>query len=238
MILKTKGIILRNTPFGENGVISSVYTEKLGLRKYMINGVKKNNAKIKMGNLMPLSLVDLEVYEKPNANFNRVKELKCNPILIDIHTQVKKRSIAMFLVEVLNITLQSEIDDEKLFNFVEKQILILEQDALQPTFPTVFLLYLLLELGLLPIAQYSEKTPYYDTTDMDFVGHYSINTKEKEVYKHFSQIIAQLHHQEGIQITPIFNKNIFQIALRIFENYISKNKPIQSVLVIQEILQA
>jgi hypothetical protein len=39
--IKTRGIVLKTTDYGESSVIVQVFTEKLGLQSYIINGVKK-----------------------------------------------------------------------------------------------------------------------------------------------------------------------------------------------------
>jgi DNA repair protein RecO (recombination protein O) len=236
MLVKTQGIVIKNTSFGENGVISSIFTSDLGVKKYIVNSVKKSNAKIRMSSITPLNLIDLEVYDKPNANFNRIKELKCSPILIDIHTNQKKRSVAIFMLEIMNLILQDDMQDQAFFIFLQQKIRQLENESLHAFFLTDFMSELILNLGLLPSGGYTESTPYFDPEEMSFLPHYSLNTEEKETYQVFSNHINQFQTNVRMEINSKQNKKIFLLLTQIFERHFGKQRPLQSIAVIQDVL--
>lgn len=236
MLVKTHGIVIKNTSFGENGVISSIFTSDLGVKKYIVNSVKKSNAKIRMSSLTPLNLLDLEVYDKPNANFNRIKELKCAPILMDIHTNQKKRSVAIFMLEVINLILQDDMHDQAFFIFLQQKIRALENEPLNAFFLTDFMLELILNLGLLPSGGYSENTPYFDPDEMTFLPHYSLSSDEREIYRLFSNLINQIQTNVKTEINSQQNKKIFLLLSQIFERHYGKNRSLQSISVIKDVL--
>jgi DNA repair protein RecO (recombination protein O) len=136
MIAKTRAIVFKNTNYGESSLISRMYTRNFGIRTYMLQSIKKGKSAIKPSMVMPLSLVEMDVYEKNNANINRVKELKNTPLLLNIHSDIVKKSIGMFMVEILNQSIIEEHCEEELFDFIEQRILELEKNDINPLFPS------------------------------------------------------------------------------------------------------
>ena len=104
MLHKTRGIVFKTTDYGETSVIVQIFTEKFGLQSYIINAVKKPRAKISRNMLQPLHLLDMVVYHKSAGNVQRIAEMKNSPVLLSIPYDVVKRSLAMFLNEVLFIS--------------------------------------------------------------------------------------------------------------------------------------
>ena len=88
MLAKTRAIVLRNTNYSESSVISKMYTREFGMRTYLLQGVKKGKSPIRPSMIMPLSLVEMDVYEKATSNLNRVKELKSSPALLNIQDDI------------------------------------------------------------------------------------------------------------------------------------------------------
>ena len=80
MLHKVRGIVLKTTNYGESSVIVQVLTDKFGMQSYLINGVKKPKAKIKMNMLQSLHLLDMVVYHKANTNIQRVSEVRQTPV--------------------------------------------------------------------------------------------------------------------------------------------------------------
>ena len=85
MLSKTRAIVFRNTNYSESSVISKMYTREFGLRSYMFKGIKRGKSAIKPAMILPLSIVDMDVYNRPNSNINSVKDLKPTLLLIDTH---------------------------------------------------------------------------------------------------------------------------------------------------------
>lgn len=169
MIVKTQAIVLRNINYSETSVICKMYTRELGIRSYMINGVRKAKAKVSMAMLQPLSILELETYEKPNAGIQRIKELKNSPLLVQIGQDFRKRSVALFLVELLNACLLAEDGDPPLFDFLHRQVLLLETGQEVSNFSLLFMVQLAEQLGIEPQGAYSSDTPYFDLSQASFV---------------------------------------------------------------------
>ncbi|MGK7395222.1 MAG: DNA repair protein RecO [Candidatus Cyclobacteriaceae bacterium M3_2C_046] len=129
MLYKTRSIVLNYIKFRDTSIISRIYTEQLGLRSYIVNGVRSARSKNKIALFQPLTLLDLVVYEKPQANINRISELRCQEPFREIPINIRKSSIALFLAEVLNKSLKEETENQDLFQFIHHSMLILDQQS-------------------------------------------------------------------------------------------------------------
>ena len=151
MLHKTRGIVFKTTDYGESSVIVQVFTEKFGLQSYIVNGAKKQKAKISRNMLQPLHLLDMVVYHKNTGNVQRIKELKNSPQLQTIPYDVIKSSLAIFLNEVLYKAVRQQSADENLFGFVFSAIEWLDhQGEGLANFHLLFLIQLTRYLGFYP----------------------------------------------------------------------------------------
>ena len=75
MYSKTRAIVLKNTNYSESSIISKIYTREFGIQTYILRGVRKGKSKIRASMIQPLSLVELDVYQKPNTSINNIKDL-------------------------------------------------------------------------------------------------------------------------------------------------------------------
>ncbi len=169
MLHKTRGIVLKTTDYGETSVIVQVFTEKLGLQSYIINGVKKPKAKISRNMLQPLHLLDMVVYHKNAGNVQRVAELKNSPVLQTIPYDVVKSSIALFLNEVLYKSIRQQSADENLFGFIFSAIEWLDhQTNGLANFHLLFLIQLTRYLGFYPDRYQANEADYFDLKNGTF----------------------------------------------------------------------
>lgn len=148
MLHKTPGIVFRFTKFGDTSIIVNVFTESFGLQSYIVNGVRSASAKGKIALYQPLTLLDMVVYYKENAQVKRMKEVKCLHQYHSLHTDVKKSTIAMFLAELLNKAVKDESHAQELYAFISSSLITLD-DAIHnfENFHLIFLVKLSRFLG-------------------------------------------------------------------------------------------
>lgn len=169
MLHKTRGIVLKTTLYSENSVVVQMFTEKFGIQSYMINGVKKPKAKIRMNMLQPLHLVEMVVYHKANASIQRISELRPSPIFRSIPYDIIKSTITMFLNEVLYKSIRQQMSDEHLFNFIFNAICWFdESEELNVNFHLAFLLKLSRYLGFAPSSETKSNQSYFDLQEGEF----------------------------------------------------------------------
>ena len=171
MLDKCKAIVIGTINYSENSVVLKCYTDQYGLQGYMINGVKSKKGSIKPSQLMPLTLLELEVYHQQSKNLHRIKELKCTPILNNLHFNLLKSSIGMFAAELIAKCLREENNpDKNLFDFLYHAIQILDitHDSLS-NFPAFFMIHLSKYLGFFPKLNYSESQNVFSLHEGVFV---------------------------------------------------------------------
>jgi DNA repair protein RecO (recombination protein O) len=169
MLHKTRGIILKTTLYSESSVVVQVFTEKFGIQAYLINGVKKPKAKIRMNMLQPLHLVDLVVYHKINTSLQRVSELRPAPVFRSIPYDIVKSSIVLFLNEVLYKSIRQQHTDENLFSFIFNAISWFDESPIaEPSFHLAFLLKLSRFLGFAPSLESKTDLNFFDLQEGEF----------------------------------------------------------------------
>ncbi|MCO6462032.1 MAG: DNA repair protein RecO [Saprospiraceae bacterium] len=97
---KEKGIILRSFKYGESSLILDILTTGHGLQSFIIQNVRKVNSKTSPSSTQLAASVDVDFYFKENAELFRLKEIKVNNIRVSLYSDIRKMSIAMFLVEI------------------------------------------------------------------------------------------------------------------------------------------
>ena len=148
MLHKTRGIVFRFTKYGETSIIVTLFTELFGLQSYIVNGVRSKSAHNKIALYQPLTLLDLVVYHRENANINRIKEVKCLYPYQSIPTDIKKSALAIFILEVINKTVKEESHAHELCEFFIHSFITLDQmEDRSENFHIVFLLRMSRMLG-------------------------------------------------------------------------------------------
>src|SRR6478735_6229471 len=108
MLVKCKAIVVKTVDYSETSVVLKCFTDTYGIQSYMVNGVRSAKGSIKPSHLMPLSLLELELYYQQNKSLHRIKELKCVPPLKTIHFDMIKSAVGMFMAEVIHKTVRDE----------------------------------------------------------------------------------------------------------------------------------
>ena len=151
MLVKTKGIVLGQIPFKESSLIIKIYTEELGTRGFIQSAAKKSTKKSKTAYFLPLSLLDMVVYHKPNRDLDTISEVKFAHTFQSIPFETSRSSIAIFLAELLNQVLKVEASDRDKFRFLETSIRSLDQPETPISdFPIRFILELSHYIGFGP----------------------------------------------------------------------------------------
>ncbi len=175
MLHKVRGIVLKTTNYSESSVIVQVLTDKFGMQSYLINGVKKPKAKIKMNMLQSLHLLDMVVYHKANTNIQRVSEVRQTPFR-SIPYDMVKTSIVIFLNEVLYKSIRQQSADEDLFDYIFNSVAWFDEVVeISPNFHLSFLLKLTRFLGFAPNEKRRTDQVYFDLQEGEFFSRVPIH---------------------------------------------------------------
>lgn len=233
MIAKTKAIILRNTNYSESSIISKMYTREFGVRSYILQSVRKGKSAVRPSMIQPLSIVEMDVYQNPNIKLGRVKELKNTPLLINIQDNMLRKSIAMFYIEIINNCVTEELCEKELFDFLEAEILLLENTISLAYLPPRFLLTLSVFLGVQPQGEYSASTPFLSIQEGIFVNKEGTDTFTEEESAFVSHLLSTSNTSGG---SSIVRKGVLKQLIRYYQHHVMKNKEIKSVDILAELL--
>lgn len=162
----TELIILHSTKFGENSIVAHTLSKEYGRRSFLIRGAGKRGT---MTLMLPLTILEAEIVETSKSTLYTARNLSAKYPLSGIRNSISKNSMTLFMSEVLYRTVKDGANEQGLFEWCEKNILLL--DAMQTDFSNFhirFLLELAVVLGFSP-----------ESRDlMPFVGeHYSVVEK-------------------------------------------------------------
>lgn len=120
-MIKTNGIVLRSMKYGETSLIVDIFTQDLGMRSYIVNGVRKASSKKSAATLQVTNFVDLIAYDNKDADkLNRLKEFKLAKYHDGIYSNPLKSMIAQFMIEVLRKCVTDYHENPELYTFMEE----------------------------------------------------------------------------------------------------------------------
>ena len=149
MLIKTRGIVLSYLKYRETSIIARVYTERLGVQNYIVNGVRKAKPPGRIALFQPFTLLELVAYvARGSGGLTRLAEFRCAEPFQTLPYEVPKSSVVLFLSEVVSRAVREEEENEPLFRFLHDSVLAFDrQGAGAENFALVFLLQLTAFLG-------------------------------------------------------------------------------------------
>ena len=150
MTTNTGLIVLHTTKFGENSLVVHTLSRDYGRRSFFVRGALKRQ----MSLFLPLNILEGDIQESSKTNLYTVKNLSARYPLNGIRNNIFKNSMTMFMSEVLFRVLKEGGNEQGLYEWCEKNILML--DAITSDFSNFhirFLLELTVALGFSPEAK-------------------------------------------------------------------------------------
>jgi DNA repair protein RecO (recombination protein O) len=221
VLVKTKGIVFRLTPYGDTSVIVNVFTDQFGLQSYIVNGVRSQTKKSKIALFQPLTLLELVVYHKENGNIMRIKEVKCYHPYQTLSQQVNKSAIALFINEVLNKAVKDQTHTSEIFGFISNSMLLLDETSRPENFHLIFLLGLSRHLGFAP-----------NQADEVLGVHWLDEPDEKLLNQ-----LLRMNYQSEFALTYAQRQTLLNCLIRFYQTHIDGFGEIKSLPVLQEVLR-
>ncbi|MFD2203919.1 DNA repair protein RecO [Shivajiella indica] len=228
MLTKTQGIVLSYIRYRETSIIVKIFTRELGLKAYIVNGVRSTKAKTKMGFYQPLTLLDLVVYEKENVSLNRISEIKLSKSFQRIPFDFLRSGIAMFIAEVLGKSIYEGYQNESLFDFLMDSIQLLDEEkVILSHFPIAFLWETSRYLGFAPdeAGEFFEELKENLTKQIDW---------EPEIH-YLNQLIRESFGFNG-KIPALVRKNLLDHMLIFYSKHLEQEAEWKSVKVLRQMM--
>ncbi|MEM0939681.1 MAG: DNA repair protein RecO [Bacteroidota bacterium] len=145
MIVKSKGIVLNYIKYGDSSIIARIFTKRYGYGSYIVNSIRSPKSKKSIGYFQPFSILDLVLYVKESRDLQRISEFKNHIPFHNIHRDLTKSAITLFLTEIFSKLLQFEqAPNENLYSFAEASVVSFDRLA---TGVSNFHIQFLLKLG-------------------------------------------------------------------------------------------
>ncbi len=220
MLLKTRGIVFRCTRYGDTSVIVNIFTSAFGLQGYLVNGVRSGK-RSRMALFQPLTLLDLVVYHRDNANLMRIKEVKCVHVYREIHQDLRKSAIAIFLTEILNKVVREKSHTEEMTDFMVASFIALDQTQEPENFHLLFLLKLSRYLGF-----------EVQTASEVLAGHRPEPGEEELL-----ECLLQAPYDQPIPMSYFTRRNLLDHLIRFYGTHLENLGPIRSLEVLKDIFK-
>ncbi len=209
MIVKTKGVVVYKVKYSETSLIVHLYTEDLGLKAFIVKGVRSKKSKISVAMFDYLNVLEVVASQGGNSDLLTLREVSFSEDNSHHAFDPVKNSILLFLAEFIHKTVVSSVTDPMLFRFINNSIHVFKHSQLSMVdfhlwFATKYSMY----LGIQPINNYSEKCQIFNVQHSEF----SNNSFDSEgVFSLSSSKI--LNHYLNVSINECVN-NKFSLEQR------------------------
>jgi len=221
MIFKTRGIVFRFTKFRETSIIVTIFTDLFGLQTYIVNGVRSKSAKNKIALYQPLTLLNLVVYHRENANIERIKEISCLHPYRSLTSDVKKSTIAMFITELLNKTVKDESHAKEIFEFLCHSLIAM--DMLKEGYENFHLIFMLKLCRYLGFGVYNVN---------EVLGGRMTDAQTENLLRD----LLEADYDTPIVATNSQRRALLDLILKFYADHMENLGEIKSVQVLREIL--
>ena len=237
MLLSTPGLVLHTVPYAETSVVAKVFTRQLGVRSYIIKGVRGGSScsRVRQNLLQPLSNIDMVVYDNHRSNLNYVKEL--TPRQSSVSDPVGN-ALRFFMTEVLYKVLREEEPMPELWDYVEKASDTTAGE--RKDVPIRFLLMVARHLGIEPMDNYSSREPYFCLEE----GRYVSAPNETTLPSNLSMILHEYllsSHSQSLPVTPSHSlqsrRDLIDALIAYFQFHLSGFKQFRSHEILHTILK-
>ncbi|UMB59424.1 DNA repair protein RecO [Lutibacter sp. A80] len=236
MIETTKAIVINSIKYGDTSLITTCYTEKSGLKTYMLKGVlKAKKAKVKAAYFQPLMQLNLTANHNTKGALNSIREVEVINFYNSIYTDIKKQTITLFLSEILYYAIKEEEENTSLFKYLEASLLWLDAHDAISNFHLLFLLNLTKHLGFYPEVKNLD-LPYFNLLEGSFTSVTSKSSLSGEKITQFKRLLGinfDVIHK--VNFSASNRQDVLSILIQYFELHISGFKKPKSLSVLKSI---
>lgn len=228
MLHKTSGIVLSYIRYKESSIICKIFTRELGMKSYLINGVRSQNSKSKIALYQPMTLLEMVVYNKESTGLQRVSEVKLSRANQLIPFDFSRTGIALFMTEVLTRSIFENYQNESLFDFLERSIIELDhRNCSISHFPLVFLIEHAKYLGFAPESAREFLTEHKGQP---------FRVEEIESAENFIKELIINKYTCHIQVPLSLRRKLMDHLLEFYNQQLENNQTWKSMTILRQLL--
>ncbi|RTL54235.1 MAG: DNA repair protein RecO [Sphingobacteriales bacterium] len=248
MVFTTNGIVLRTTRYGETSIITQIYTELFGIQSYIVKGVHQSTRRkpVQAVYFQPGAILALEVYHHQQKQLQFIKEFSWSYIYQNVLNDVKRHTVTLYIVELLQHSLQQPEAHVELFYLTQEALQLTDtgNDVLVANLPIYFTLQAAAILGFQIQGLYNVATPWLDLQEGFYVSTQPnhVYFMEKETAKATAALLQIMPKQIETIGEVVLNQSTRRAILQALQLYLSLHIPgfgkLKSLDILQEILSA
>ena len=146
----TKAILLHVSKYSDRASVLHAYTLLNGRLSFMLYGARSRTKGGQLAAFEPLSLVEIEYSSAVGRDMPVIGRLSLDYIPSNTVSDIRRRTVAVFIAEVLMRTLRHPEPDEVLFGFLSSTVQQLDTTPCPENFHLSFLLQFTRFLGIMP----------------------------------------------------------------------------------------
>lgn len=169
MTFSTEGIVVRQTRYGDHGLVLNIYTRLEGMRSFMLRGGLKQGGKFRSSCFFPLSQVEISYSrgKQQTTALPFLREAKLVYPYRKMYSDIRKSSVAMFLSEAMARFITQSEQDEIFYDKISLALRHFDSaEGSSAEFHLFFLLELCDALGFYPRMENAED--YFDLREGRF----------------------------------------------------------------------
>lgn len=141
-----QGILFHSFDYSETSLILKVYTQEQGLKTLIHKGARRKKNKANQ----PLSLVQVEYYQKEGQEMGAIRNMTLEKPFISLYSDFYKSSVVLFLRELLYKTILEEEPNAELFAFIKTFLVAYDAQPFDANAHLWFVAQLTKYLGIQP----------------------------------------------------------------------------------------
>jgi DNA repair protein RecO (recombination protein O) len=239
MLEKTRGIVLHQIKYTDSGIVAQLYTRNFGRQSFLVRGMR--NKKTGKHNILfqPMFILDIEMQYKSAREMQTMKEFSVSFTPYNIHSNIKKSVVAIFLGEVLTSVLKEESPHEEMFDFIEESIIYFDKcNEGYANFHIAFLAGLSSYLGFEPSPRDGWDDQFFDMKNGAFAaippvhGFYATSEVSEILARFFS---ASYEESGSISLTGILRNEVLETLIKYYSMHLPGLRKIKSLEVLKEV---
>lgn len=237
MLNKDEVIVLGIVPYKEQNLILKTYSKGHGIITFFVP--KSKSTKAAKNNFTTFSLLDLIYEDNKKDSLPKLLESKIKYPLLDIRFTIQKSTIALLLAEILGKCIREEEANSELYQFLEEQILCLENSKEKyANFYLHFLCKLMYHLGFGPAITSGK---FFDVVEGTFLpttpSHFHFFSEQDSLFlKQF--LLSTWEESQAIQLNGAKRIDLLQQILNYYKLHLGGFENPKSLAIITDIFQA
>ena len=239
MITNTRAVVLNCLRYGDSSLIVNLYTESLGRQAVFVKGAFSKKSSVRAALFQSLHLIETEIHYRVNRQMQRISEARLIQPFLSIPFDPVKRSVAMFISEILNKTLKEEEANHELFNFLFHSIRTLDlNDCGTANFHLMFLMHYTRYLGFYLDSKQLANGFLLDLPTSGYTGSLSPLSSRFEYVPLLSQFMElSFEHLDKMQISHHQRNRLAEYLLSYYSMQVDGFGTVKSFAVLRDVFQ-